>query len=53
MLDIDSDNKLNIINLLHLYKNLPTNSKLGVELFKVIEYFLEKNLYSKSILQKV
>lgn len=49
ILDIDRDGKLNIVNLLQLFKNVPSNSKLGQELFKVIEFFLEKNLYQKSI----
>lgn len=29
ILDLDRDNKLNIINLLHLYKNIPINTQLG------------------------
>lgn len=41
-----------MINLLHLYSKIPTNTRLGQELFKVIEWFLEKNTYKKSILQK-
>jgi Ca2+-binding EF-hand superfamily protein len=53
ILDIDQDNQLNIINLLHLFKNLPQNSRLGKEIYAVIDYFLEKNLYTKSILGKV
>lgn len=53
ILDIDRDGVLNIINLMHLFKKLPTNSCLGQEIFMVIEYFLEKNLYNKSILAKV
>lgn len=53
ILDIDNDNILNVINLMTLFKNLPSHTRLGQELFKVIEYFLEKNLYNKSILAKV
>jgi Ca2+-binding EF-hand superfamily protein len=29
LLDIDRDGQLNILNLLHLHKNLPTNSIIG------------------------
>jgi len=29
ILDLDRDGLLNIINLLHLYKNIPTNTLLG------------------------
>lgn len=53
ILDLDRDGLLNILNLLHLYKNIPTNTQLGMEIFKVIQEFLTKNLYSKSILHRV
>lgn len=53
ILDLDRDNKLNIINLLHLYKNIPLNTALGQEIFKVLKVFLEKNLYSKSVLTRI
>lgn len=33
ILDIDRDRVLNIINLLHLFKKLPSNSRLGQEIF--------------------
>lgn len=48
MLDIDRDGQLNILNLLHLYKSLPGNSLLGREVFKIIHYYLQKNLYNKN-----
>jgi hypothetical protein len=44
---------MNILNLLHLHKNIPSNSLLGAEIFKVFQVFLEKNLYSKSVLHRV
>ena len=36
ILDIDRDNQLNIINLLDLQKNIPYNTLLGQEIFKLI-----------------
>lgn len=53
ILDLDRDGKMNILNLLHLHKNIPSNSLLGAEIFKVFQFFLEKNLYSKSVLHRV
>jgi Ca2+-binding EF-hand superfamily protein len=35
ILDLDRDGKMNILNLLHLHKNIPSNSLLGAEIFKV------------------
>ena len=51
VLDIDNDGKLNVLNLLQMFQNVPSSSRLGQELFKVIEFFLEKNLHSRSINQ--
>lgn len=53
ILDIDHDGTLNVINLLHLYTKIPTKTRLGQELFKVIEWFLDENTKKKSILQKI
>ena len=44
---------LNIVNLLHLYKNIPSRSLVGQEIIKVISFLLEKNLYSKSLMTRV
>jgi hypothetical protein len=51
-MDIDRDGVLNVINLLHLHKNIKENTRMGQELFRVIEWFLEKNTRNKSILKK-
>lgn len=48
ILDIDRDGQLNVLNLLYLFGNLRRNSKLGAELFRVLEFFLERNLFDKS-----
>ena len=41
MLDIDNDNCLNILNLLHLRMYLPNlKSKIGLEIYKLIDYFI-------------
>lgn len=41
MLDIDNDNCLNILNLLHLRMYLPNlKSKIGFEIYKLIDYFI-------------
>jgi len=47
ILDIDRDNSLNILNLLHLQMNLRPTSKIGFEIFKLIEYFMEHYLTKK------
>ena len=41
------------MNLLHLYKNIPTNTVFGQEIFTVIEYFVDREVKKKSILKKV
>jgi hypothetical protein len=48
MLDIDNDNSLNILNLLHLKTGLPMGSKIGGEIFSLIEYYINNNLTKKS-----
>ena len=53
LLDIDQDGYLNILNLLHLYKNVKTNSIIGNEILTVIEYFLRMNVYQRSVREKV
>jgi len=53
ILDIDRDGLLNVVNLLHLNKNLPKNSTIGREILKVINFLLERNLYSKSLMTRV
>jgi hypothetical protein len=52
ILDLDNDGVLNVINLLHLHKHIPDNTPMGLELFEVIQWFLEKNMRNKSILKK-
>lgn len=52
ILDIDGDKQLNVMNLLTLYNSLEDGCKQRQELFYVIEFFLEKILYNKSILTK-
>lgn len=46
---------MNGINLMTIFggKGIPTNTRLGQEIFKVVEYFLEKNLFNKTFLAKV
>lgn len=48
MLDIDNDNTLNILNLLHLQENLPMQSKIGTEIISLIEYYINNNLTKKT-----
>ena len=48
ILDIDRDERLNILNLLHVYKNLNGSTLLGREVFKIMHYYLMKNLYNKN-----
>ena len=48
IMDIDRDNSLNIINLLHLQKNFHATSKMGIEIYKIMEYQIQKNLHNKN-----
>jgi Ca2+-binding EF-hand superfamily protein len=47
ILDIDRDGELNLQNLLHIYMNVNKKSPLGREVFKLIYYLLDKNIYNK------
>ncbi len=49
LIDIDNDGVLNILNLLHVYKNIPARSDFGAEIQKIFEYFTKKNIYFNSI----
>lgn len=61
ILDIDNDNSLNILNLLHLKMNLDpdckrasqinklSECKLGHEIFKLIDYYIQNYLTKKSL----
>jgi len=53
LLDIDGDNVLNILNLLYLQKNIPYNTRIGVELMEIIEYYLSSNVYSRSLRDRI
>ena len=53
MLDTDRDHHLNIINLTFLFRNLPSNSRLGQELYRAVEFLIERDLHEKSLLTKV
>ena len=48
ILDMDRDGTLNILNILHLIKNIPTKSGLGNEIFKLMNWQVKNNLHSKS-----
>ena len=46
--DLDRDNELNLLNLLHLYKNIPKTSAIGLELLTLIEYHIQHNIKANS-----
>ena len=48
ILDIDHDGLINILNLLHLYKNMKLSSLLGREVKLLIDTYLEKNVFCSS-----
>lgn len=62
ILDIDNDNSLNILNLLHLKMNLDpdckrasqiqriSECKLGHEIFKLIDYYINNYLTKKNLM---
>ena len=52
MLDIDRDGELNILNLMHLQKNINPESdkgqsQIGLEVFKMTEFFIATFLSQK------
>jgi Ca2+-binding EF-hand superfamily protein len=53
LVDIDNDGVLNILNLLHVYKNIPVRSEFGAEIQKIFEHYTAKNIYFNSISDKV
>jgi len=48
ILDIDRDKILNILNILHLHKNLTPRTLLSQEVIRIIDEYLEKNLLNSS-----
>ena len=40
LLDFDTDGVLNILNLLHLQKNIPDTSLLGIEIMSLFDFYL-------------
>ena len=48
ILDIDNDRLLNILNLLHLNKNLKPHTLLSQEVIRVIDEYLHQNLLNSS-----
>ena len=49
ILDLDRDGGLNIINLLHLQKNLSPDCLVGKEIIKMIKYFIDNFLSKKNL----
>ena len=47
ILDIDRDNNLNIINLLHLQKKISMKTKMGQEIFSLLNSVIKNNLQKK------
>ena len=47
ILDFDKDGFLNVINLCHLLQNIPHNTRLGLELYNILQYFYKKSLLKK------
>jgi len=47
ILDLDRDKNLNILNMMHLQKNLDPNSIIGKDVFKLIKFFIDKFLSKK------
>jgi hypothetical protein len=53
LIDIDRDGTLNILNLLHLYKNIPSSSDFGLELLKLIKFHIKHNIEVNSFSKRV
>jgi hypothetical protein len=45
--DFDRDKILNILNILDLEKNINSQTKLGQEVFKILDFQIKNNLHSK------
>ena len=53
LIDIDRDGYLNILNLLHLYKNVPGSSDFGLELLQLIKFHIKYNIEVNSFRERV
>jgi hypothetical protein len=53
LLDIDNDGCLNVLNLLHLQKNISNTSPLGLEVMHIVDHFMKTNIYSKNIRERI
>ena len=42
-----------MLNLMYLFKNLPTNTKLGLEILRAIDFFVERNTFEKNQQKRV
>ena len=50
---MDRDGCLNILNLLHLHKHFDFMSILGQEIYHAIDYYMEKSIWSKSVISRM
>ena len=48
ILDIDKDNQLNILNILHLNKNLKLKTVLSHEVIMIMDEYLAKNVINSN-----
>ena len=48
MLDLDKDGKLNILNVLQLWKQVPLKSRLRKEIYKLLQEYKNKNILMKN-----
>lgn len=53
LIDIDRDGTLNLLNLLHLYKNVPGSSEFGIELLKLINFHIKRNIEVNTFRERV
>jgi len=49
ILDFDGDGILNVLNLLHLQKNIPSTSLLGMEIMNLFDFYMRCNIYSRTL----
>jgi Ca2+-binding EF-hand superfamily protein len=53
LFDIDNDGCLNVLNLLHLQKNICNTSTIGVEVMNLLDHFMATNIYFKNLRERL
>ena len=52
ILDFDRDNVLNVLNILHMWKNIDPRTKFGEEIFQLINWEITNNMSTSATKRK-